>query len=180
MCIAHTPLQMLTLRCLRIIQQAEQQTVSKAIMLNKYGLNVGAAYVEQSTLLEPNNFIPSWEAGDEEKKEVSNALRNLRVQYDQIHRLVMEKEYALDQLKVSHTHTLTQVRFRERDSRLKRKIQARLLLSVLKPNIFDHDEMLQRLSYLTSVLVFSIFRKRFQKPSKNMTTFQRTQAVPAT
>ena len=43
---------------------------SKAIMLNKYGLNVGAAYVEQSTLLEPNNFIPSWEAGDEEKKEV--------------------------------------------------------------------------------------------------------------
>ena len=51
---------------------------SKAIMLNKYGLNVGAAYVEQSTLLEPNNFIPSWEAGDEEKKEVSNALRVLR------------------------------------------------------------------------------------------------------
>lgn len=51
---------------------------SKAIMLNKYGLNVGAAYVEQSTLLEPNNFIPSWEAGDEEKNEVSNALRNLR------------------------------------------------------------------------------------------------------
>jgi len=69
-------------------------------MLNKYGLNVGAAYVEQSTLLEPNNFIPSWEAGDEEKKEVSNALRNLREKYDQIHRLVMEKEYALEQLKV--------------------------------------------------------------------------------
>ena len=51
---------------------------SKAIMLNKYGLNVGAAYTEQCTLLEPNNFIPSWEAGDEEKKEVSNALRVLR------------------------------------------------------------------------------------------------------
>ena len=113
MCIAHTPLQMLTLRCLRIIQQAEQQTVSKAIMLNKYGLNVGAAYVEQSTLLEPNNFIPSWEAGDEEKKEVSNALRNLRVQYDQIHRLVMEKEYALDQLKVSHTHKSLVSRMRQ-------------------------------------------------------------------
>ena len=55
---------------------------SKAIMLNKYGLNVGAAYTEQCTLLEPNNFIPSWEAGDEEKKEVSNALRVLRQQYD--------------------------------------------------------------------------------------------------
>lgn len=75
--------------------------VSKAIMLNKYGLNVGPAYDEQFTLLEPNNFIPSWEAGDEEKKEVSNALRNLREKYDQIHRLVMEKERALEQLKVS-------------------------------------------------------------------------------
>ena len=68
---------------------------SKTIMMNKYGLNVGAAYVEQSTLLEPNNFIPSWEAGDEEKKEVSNALRNLREKYDKIHKLVMEKEHAL-------------------------------------------------------------------------------------
>jgi len=75
--------------------------VSKAIMLNKYGLNVGPAYDEQFTLLEPNNLIPSWEAGDEEKKEVSNALRNLREKYDQIHRLVMEKERALEQLKVS-------------------------------------------------------------------------------
>ena len=46
--------------------------------MNKYGTNVGAAYVETSTLLEPNNFIPSWEAGDEEKKEVSSVLRGLR------------------------------------------------------------------------------------------------------
>ena len=68
---------------------------SKTIMLNKYGLNVGAAYVEQSTLLEPNNFIPSWEAGDEEKKEVSNALRNLREKFDKIRKLVMEKDAAL-------------------------------------------------------------------------------------
>ena len=71
-------------------------------MLQKYGLNVGAAYDEQFTLLEPNNFIPSWEAGDEEKKEVSNALRILREQYDYYHRLVMEKERALEQLKVSN------------------------------------------------------------------------------
>lgn len=70
-------------------------------MLNKYGLNVGAAYDEQFTLLEPNNFIPSWEAGDEEKKEVSTALRTLREKYDYYHRLVMEKERALEQLKVS-------------------------------------------------------------------------------
>merc|ERR1712051_1024669 len=74
---------------------------SKAIMLNKYGLNVGAAYTEQCTLLEPNNFIPSWEAGDEEKKEVSIALRELRQQYDQKHKLVMEKEAERKQLDVS-------------------------------------------------------------------------------
>jgi hypothetical protein len=51
-------------------------------MMRKYGLTEGAAYVETHTLLEPNNFIPSWEAGDEEKKEVSNALRRLREDYD--------------------------------------------------------------------------------------------------
>jgi hypothetical protein len=83
------------------IQAAEQKTVSKAIMLQKYGLNVGAAYVEQSTLLEPNNFIPSWEAGDEEKKEVSNLLRKLRENYDQIFKDVKEKQRVLEQLKVS-------------------------------------------------------------------------------
>jgi len=68
-------------------------------MLNKYGLNVGAAFDEQFTLLEPNNFIPSWEAGGEEKKEVSNALRHLRAKYDYYHKLVVEKESALEQLK---------------------------------------------------------------------------------
>jgi len=70
-------------------------------MLNKYGLNVGASYVEQCTLLEPNNFIPSWESGGEEKKEVSNALRNLREKYDKIHRIVMQKEHDLELLGVS-------------------------------------------------------------------------------
>ena len=74
---------------------------SKTIMLNKYGLNVGAAYTEQCTLLEPNNFIPSWEAGDEEKKEVSIALRDLRQQYDQKHKAVLEKEAERKQLDVS-------------------------------------------------------------------------------
>ena len=29
-------------------------------MIRKYGLDEGTLYVEQSTLLEPNNFIPSW------------------------------------------------------------------------------------------------------------------------
>ena len=70
-------------------------------MMNKYGLNVGAAYVETSTLLEPNNFIPSWEAGDEEKKEVSSALRGLREQYDQTHKQVVSQKKALELLEVS-------------------------------------------------------------------------------
>ena len=58
-------------------------------------------YVPTATLLEPNNFIPSWEAGDEEKKEVSSTLRKLRVKYDNINKLVREKERELDELKVT-------------------------------------------------------------------------------
>ena len=67
----------------------------------KYNLNVDASYAEQNTLLEPNNFIPSWEAGDEEKKEVSNALRILRLNYDRIRQQVMEKDAELNLLLVS-------------------------------------------------------------------------------
>ena len=70
--------------------------VRKDIMMVKYNLSVDPSYSEQNTLLEPNNFIPSWEAGDEEKKEVSNALRTLREKYDYYHRLVMERERALE------------------------------------------------------------------------------------
>lgn len=72
---------------------------TRKIMMRKYGLTEGTAYVETHTLLEPNNFIPSWEAGDEEKKEVSNALLRLRKDYDLIHKQAMEKDNALIQLK---------------------------------------------------------------------------------
>ena len=75
--------------------------MTRKIMMRKYGLDEGNVYVEQSTMLEPNNFIPSWEAGDEEKKEVSTALRKLRVEYDIIHKKKVEKIEALDLLKVS-------------------------------------------------------------------------------
>ena len=51
--------------------------------------------------MEPNNFIPSWEAGDEEKKEVSQTLRKLRIKYDNINKLVREKERELEESKVS-------------------------------------------------------------------------------
>jgi len=65
-------------------------------MMNKYGLNVGAAYTETATLLEPNNFIPSWESGGEEKKEVSNVLKGLRHDFDKIHLVVSQKEAQLE------------------------------------------------------------------------------------
>jgi hypothetical protein len=68
-------------------------------MMRKYGLDEAQVHVEANTLLEPNNFIPSWETGDEEKKEVSNALRKLRLKYDVIHKFVIEKEEQLEQLK---------------------------------------------------------------------------------
>ena len=70
-------------------------------MMVKYNLNVDASYAEQNTLLEPNNFIPSWEAGDEEKREVSNALRVLRLNFDQIRQQVMQKDADLELLLVS-------------------------------------------------------------------------------
>lgn len=53
-----------------------------------------------STLLEPNNCIPAWEAGDVEKNEVSLTLRKLRIKYDNINKLVREKEKDLEELKV--------------------------------------------------------------------------------
>ncbi len=80
--------------------------MSRSIMMRKYGLEEAQAHVDQNTLLEPNNFIPSWVFilyfhnclgnGDEEKKEVSNALRKLRLKYDAIHKFVVAKEDELE------------------------------------------------------------------------------------
>lgn len=47
-------------------------------------------------MLEPNNFIPSWESGGEEKKEVSLALKKLREKYDDIHRMTLHKDMDLE------------------------------------------------------------------------------------
>jgi len=80
-------------------------------MMRMYGLDEGKLHVETSTLLEPNNFIPSWvsslnvdliylqEAGDEEIKEVSKALRGLRQKYDHIHKKTVGKEEELEIIK---------------------------------------------------------------------------------
>lgn len=77
----------------------DQPEMTRKIMILKYGLDEGTKYSEANTLLEPNNFIPSWEAGDEEKKEVSVALRKLREKYDQIHKQVESKKKENEELK---------------------------------------------------------------------------------
>ena len=50
-------------------------------------------------MLEPNNFIPSWEDGGEESNEVSAALRKLREDYDKIRRDALMKDEQLLQIK---------------------------------------------------------------------------------
>jgi hypothetical protein len=53
----------------------------------------------RNTLLEPNNFIPDWEAGGEEKREVSATLKALRQNFDIIVKKKKEKEDELEDLK---------------------------------------------------------------------------------
>lgn len=76
-----------------------QVDITRRVMMKKHGLEEGKTYAEQNTLLEPNNFIPSWEDGGEEKQEVSLALRRLREDYDLIHLKVLGKEKEKEQLK---------------------------------------------------------------------------------
>ena len=52
----------------------------------------------RNTLLEPNNSVPSWEGGTEEKKEVSATLKTLRQRYDKICQVVEAKEADLASL----------------------------------------------------------------------------------
>jgi hypothetical protein len=55
-------------------------------------------HMQRNTLLEPNNFIPNWEAGGEEKKEVSATLKALRQKYDITHKTYLQKQQELKDL----------------------------------------------------------------------------------
>lgn len=79
------------------MNQAPDNT--RKIMINKYGLEQNATHVEQNTLLDSNNTIPSWETGDGEKAEVSIALLKLRDEYDEIRRRALEKDEQLVQIR---------------------------------------------------------------------------------
>lgn len=68
-------------------------------MIKMYGLAQNVTHVEQHTLLDSNNHIPSWETGDGEKAEVSIALLKLREEYDEIRRRALEKDEQLVQIK---------------------------------------------------------------------------------
>jgi chromosome segregation ATPase len=68
-------------------------------MIKMYGLAQNVTHVEQHTLLDTNNHIPSWETGDGEKAEVSIALLKLREEYDEIRRRALEKDEQLVQIK---------------------------------------------------------------------------------
>ena len=48
-------------------------------------------------------MIPSWEFGDEEKKEVSGTLRKVREKFDNVHKAFLAKEKELEMLKVRKT-----------------------------------------------------------------------------
>lgn len=63
-------------------------TTNIAAIMKKFQIENGVSHqkknekevthMQRNTLLEPNNFIPQWEAGGEEKKEVSATLKGLR------------------------------------------------------------------------------------------------------
>ena len=57
-------------------------------------------HMQRNTLLEPNNVVAAWgENSNEEKAEVSDTLKNLRLKYDTIHQTVLAKQQELEDLK---------------------------------------------------------------------------------
>lgn len=77
----------------KFANREELDPQKRSVLTRKYKLDDGEdGYVEQSTLLEPNNFVPLWENGKEELKEVSSTLSKIRKMYDQAHKLVMKRE----------------------------------------------------------------------------------------
>jgi predicted nucleic acid-binding Zn-ribbon protein len=73
--------------------------ITRKVMMRKHGLEEGKAHTECNTLLDLNNFVPSWEDGSEEATEVSAALRKLREDYDLIRRNALDKDEELLQLR---------------------------------------------------------------------------------
>ena len=74
----------------------------RILMLNK------VLYLNQITLFHNGYTLIAYinclqECGGEEKKEVSTTLRKLRTKFDNVNKLVKEKERELEELKVSYS-----------------------------------------------------------------------------
>ena len=82
---------------------ARQEKLQSKFKLDKLMKNIDHENEKRQERIESlqKSIINKQEAGDEEKKEVSSALRTLRINYDQIHQKVMEKDGELELLRVS-------------------------------------------------------------------------------
>jgi hypothetical protein len=88
-----------TLNCKVLISISSPQKIVTVLYFRKQENKPHNNFVSTTTLLEPNNVIPSWEFGGEEKKEVSVTMRKLRQQFDQVRREVNQQEQELERLK---------------------------------------------------------------------------------
>ena len=120
--------------------KARPGTTSRTIMMKKYKFHDDGTqkYVEQSTLLEPNNLIPNWEKGGEEEKEVSGTLRKLRKKFDEIHKQVAQREVQLDQTKKKIEQLTIEEQKVENDLYLKAS-HTEGIETELGMTLFEHD-----------------------------------------
>jgi uncharacterized protein (DUF3084 family) len=80
--------------------------------------------MQRNTLLEPNNFIPQWEAGGEEKKEVSATLKALRQKYDKTHKKLLQKQQELKDLQHQYEKAGEEEMFLKDDKDVKESLKS--------------------------------------------------------
>jgi len=80
-------------------RKGQKGDMSMSVLLKRYKIDDGKAkYMEQSTLLEPSNVV-THKQDDEEMKEVSSSLADLKKKHDIVKKRVNEKEISLDIIK---------------------------------------------------------------------------------
>lgn len=60
--------------------------MNRSIMMKKFGVEESQVYVEQSTLLEPNNIIPSWVSN---VHSIVNLIENRKLEMKRKRKLAM-------------------------------------------------------------------------------------------
>jgi len=80
-------------------RKGQKPDMSMSVLMKRYKLDDGKTkYMEQSTLLEPSNVV-SHKQDEEEMKEVSGSLADLKKKHDIVKKKVNEKEQDLDILR---------------------------------------------------------------------------------